>query len=331
MKSKIFFVLLVAVYVYAMIMAYNEPATAGYEVVAEENAEENEESPLPVEVEAADFQLSLLIPGVPQLRGKLALPDTVAKRTPNRYGAVTMTGGGLDPAIFLRTDRIGEFILRFNGDSTAMAALSDRFDFTVKGKYAPRVGHILGLVNEVNILDNEVLKEFASDIHDNRLLIDEKNGSNYLAVTTMGYKDVKGELFPVRFVFRQSAVDGAPVWYMKHVDSPYFTYGVSNAPYYIDYAERELDFMGLSRHTDRSAASVAGPDFRGDNLSVFLFLSNKGLIKYDHAEFTRFVFKLGDYTFLVENVESFEHKRSGYLITKIAKQGQVIFENSPIE
>lgn len=95
--------------------------------------------------------------------------------------------------------------------------------------------------------------------------------------------------------------------------------------------EREFDFMELSRHTERSAASLAGPDFRADNLSTFLFLYHKGFIKYDHAETTLFFFTLGDYTFRVEEVESFEHKRSGYLITRIVKDGRVIFENRPVE
>lgn len=328
MKTKIFVTLLVILYLGVAVWAIfcQEPV-----IPSENNRTENTDSCVSKPKDTLDFQLHLLMPEPPQLRAKRAVMDTLTRKTPTRYGEVLLTGEGLDPSIYLRSDRISQFILRFNGDSTVMAALADKFDFTVQGSHPPRKGHILSLVNAADVLHDKVLTTFADDICNNLLLIDELQGSNCLAVTTMGFKDTRGELFPVRFQLRQSDVDGAPVWYIKGVESPYFTYGISNVPYYIDLVEREFDFMGLSRHTERSAASLAGPDFQANNLGTFLFLYHKGFIKYDHAETTLFFFTLGAYTFRVEKVESFEHKRSGYLITRIVKDGRVVFENRPVE
>lgn len=328
MKTKIIVTLLVILYLGATVWAAfcQKPVTP-----AENDLTENTDSCISKPKDTLDFQLHLLMTEAPQLRAKRAVMDTLARKTPTRYGETSLTGEGLDPSIYLRSDRISQFILRFNGDSTAMAALSDKFDFTAQGSQSLRKGHILSLVNAADVLHDQMLTAFADDVCHNRLFIDEQQESNCLAVTTMGFKDIWGKLFPVRILLRQSDADGAPVWYIKGVESPYFTYGISNAPYYIDLVEREFDFMELSRHTERSAASLAGPDFRADNLSTFLFLYHKGFIKYDHAETTLFFFTLGDYTFRVEEVESFEHKRSGYLITRIVKDGRVIFENRPVE
>lgn len=118
--------------------------------------------------------------------------DTLARKTPTRYGETSLTGEGLDPSIYLRSDRISQFILRFNGDSTAMAALSDKFDFTAQGSQSLRKGHILSLVNAADVLHDQVLTAFADDVCHNRLFIDEQQGSNCLAVTTMGFKDIWG-------------------------------------------------------------------------------------------------------------------------------------------
>lgn len=328
MKTKIIVTLLVILYISATVWAIlcQDPVTP-----SENDRCENTDSCISKPKGTLDFQLHLLMPEPPQLKAKQAVMDTLTQKTPTRYGKVLLTGEGLDPSIYLRSDRISQFILRFNGDSTAMAALADKFDFTVQGSHSLRKGHILSLVNAADVLHDKVLTTFADDICNNLLFIDEPQGSNCLAVTTMGFKDTQGEIFPVRFLLSQSNVDGAPVWYIKGVESPYFTYGISNTPYYIDLVEREFNFMGLSQHTERSAASLAGPDFQADNLSTFLFLYHKGFIKYDHAETTLFFFTLGAYTFRVEEVESFEHKRSGYLITRIVKDGRVVFENRPVE
>ena len=67
--------------------------------------------------------------------------------------------------------------------------------------------------------------------------------------------------------------------------------------------------------------------FKPDGRTAFLTLTSTDYIKYHWGEDTSFVAWLGDYTVLIEHVESFVHKRSGFLITRIMKGNELIFEN----
>ena len=88
-----------------------------------------------------------------------------------------------------------------------------------------------------------------------------------------------------------------------------------------------MKFINLVDFPDRSAKSIAGPDFKPDGRTAFLTLTSTGFIKYHWGEDTSFVAWLGDYTVLIEHRESFVHKRSGFLITRIMKGNELIFEN----
>lgn len=273
------------------------------------------------------FDIDLLLNEEPKL--KLVSTDTVLR--PKRYGSAGMfvqdeiEEMGVD--LMLRTDLIAEFVSRFNGDSAAVEKFKGKLDFTAKGALSLREGLILTLTNYTEAHKDSTLRRFARDMVEQQLEIDNWNGSNYVPVVTLAYTDGTDSIFPVRLTLRQSVANEAPVWYIIQAESPYFTFGDEEKPFYIDFYEREFGFMGLSRHTDRAASSIAGPDFKGDTLSAYLLLVSKGFIHYLHSEKTQFVFRLGEYQFLAEHVESFEHRRSGYLITRIVKGKRLIFEN----
>lgn len=260
--------------------------------------------------------------------------DETFKQLPKRYGnGIQVDTNGqtsISTVLLLRTDRIGEFINRFNCDSTTQALFNGQVDFTQQGKISAREGCILSLCNRTDAINDSTLLRFAKDMNSSPYFIDIEHGSNYVAIVTLAYTDMSGKTFPVRLTLRQSEANHAPVWYIIQAESPYLTFGNEEKPYYIDYAEREIGFMGLARYTDRSASSLAGPSFEGDPISAFLLLTSKGFIKYKHSEKTQFVFRIGNYMFLVEKVESFEHPRSGYLITRLMKDGKLVFENRPM-
>ena len=283
--------------------------------------------------DSTDIDVNLLITEQPSLFPASKEGDTL-RVFPKRYGnAIQVDTNGrtsISNILLLRTGRIGEFINRFNGDSATLALFNDRIDFTQRGKVSVREGHILSLCNRTDAISDSILLEFAKEMSVHPYFIDTERGSNYAAVVTLAYTDPSDNAFPVRLTLRQSEANHAPVWYVTQVESPYLSFGKEEKPYYIDYAEREIGFMGLARHTDRSASSIAGPMFEGDPLSAFLILTSKGFIKYKHSERTQFVFRIGSYLFLVEKVESFEHPRSGYLITRLMKDGKLVFENRPM-
>ena len=283
----------------------------------------------------AGMDIHLLITEQPTLKETAKETADTLRPLPKRYsGALRMKdengNTNISTELLLRTDRIGEFANRFNGDSATLAQFDGKLDFTAGGRISSREGHILSLINLTDAVSVSVLQRFAKDMTSRQLFIDTEHGGNYAIVTTFAYTDPNENIFPVRLTFRQSEAKHAPVWYITEAESPYLTFGDDGKPYYIDHAEREIGFMGLSRHTDRSAASIAGPDFQGDPLSAFLTLASKRFIRYRHSENTQLVFRLGEYMFLVEKIESFEHRRSGYLITRILKNGKLIFENRPI-
>lgn len=275
---------------------------------------------------------NLLLPEEPMLMTEKKADDTLLVNI-NRYQSPSMTGLGIDKELpvelLMRTDRFADFLLRFNGDSTKLAQFNGKMDFTALGEVSEREGHILSLVNSIEPLRDTTVRKFAADIHKNNITISNWPDANYLAVATFAYKDTLGNVFPVRLTFEQAMVEDAPVWYVIQAESPYFTFGDKNNPYYIDFIENEMNFMGLADNTDRAATSVAGPAFKGDGLSAFLILTSKDFITYQHADYIQYILKAGEYTLLVEPVENFEHKRSGLLITRIIKDNRLIFANQP--
>lgn len=232
----------------------------------------------------------------------------------------------IDDALLLRTDIFEEFMKRFNADSAEIERLK-RIDFTRGGSLSLRQGCILSLINDVDILMNQTVREFVETVEKENIYLDIEMGTNLASVATIAYKDTLGQVFPVRLTFRKSEVNGAPVWYMTEAESPYFTCGNDEMPYYLDNTQPEMKFMGLVDFPDRSAKSIAGPDFKPDGRTAFLTLTSTGFIKYHWGEDTSFVAWLGDYTVLIEHRESFVHKRSGFLITRIMKGNELIFEN----
>lgn len=285
-----------------------------------------ESDSLVVRTDTLTFDTDLLLNEEPKL--KLVSTDSMAH--PKRYGSSGMfiqdESEEMGVNLMLRTDLIDEFVSRFNGDSAAVEKFEGKLDFTENGTFSLREGLILTLTNCMNAHKDSILRCFARDMVKQQLKIDNWNGSNYVPIVTLAYTD-GDSIFPVRLTLRQSVANEAPVWYITRAESPYFTFGDEEKPFFIDFYEREFGFMGLSRHIDRAASSVAGPDFRGDALSAYLLLVSKGFIHYRHSEKTQFVFRLGEYQFLAEHVESFEHRRSGYLITRIVKGKRLIFEN----
>ena len=232
----------------------------------------------------------------------------------------------LDDALLLRTDIFEEFMKRFNADSTEVERLR-RIDFTHGGGLSLRQGCILSLINDVDVLMNQTVREFVETVEKENIYLDIEGGTNLASVATIAYKDALGQVFPVRLTFRKSEVNGAPVWYMTEAESPYFSCGNDERPYYLDNTQPEMKFINLVDFPDRSAKSIAGPDFRPDGRTAFLTLTSTGFIKYHWGEDTSFVAWLGDYTVLIEHRESFVHKRSGFLITRIMKGNELIFEN----
>ena len=275
---------------------------------------------------------NLVLPEPPILLADKLADDTLRTNI-NRYPTSIISGLGtekeLPTELLIRTDRFSDFRLRFNGDSATLSQFHGKLDFTALGQMSEREGHILSLTNSPDALRDMTLRDFASDIIAKDLTIDILPNSNFLAVATIAYKDTLGTTFPVRLTLEQNYVDDAPIWYVIHAESPYFTFGDDNKPYYIDFIENEMRFMGLSDNADRSAGSIAGPAFVGDGLSAYLTLTSKGFIRYQYADQVQYVIKTGDYTLFVEHVESYEHKRSGYLITRIIKDGQILFANQP--
>ena len=248
-----------------------------------------------------------------------------------RYAVQSIAGANgkvqtIDEALLLRTDIFAEFMKRFNADSTEIERLKV-IDFTHAGGLSLRQGCILSLVNDVDVLTNQTIREFVETVEKENIYIDIEKGTNMAAVATIAYKDTLGQVFPVRLTFRKGEVNDAPVWYMTEAESPYFTCGDDNMPFYLDNTQPEMKFIGLSGFTKRSAKSIAGPDFKPDGRTAFLTLTSTCYIKYHWGEDTSFVAWLGDYTVLIEHVESFVHKRSGFLITRIMKGNELIFEN----
>lgn len=231
--------------------------------------------------------------------------------------------------LLIRNEEFNYLKARFNGDSTVLALFRGKMDFTANGTIGERKGHILSLFNSVEVMQDSTLMMFAQDVIEYDYKIVDGENSNTLAVATFAYKDIWGDTFPVRLVLFQSVIDGAPVWFVGSAESPYFTYGNKENPYYINFSQRELGFMELEDEPDRSAESMTGRDYKGDDLAVFLLLKSKGLITYMHSEKVQFICAMGEYMFLVEYVESYEHIRSGYLITRLTRNGILLFENRP--
>ena len=330
MKNKnLFFAYATIVALYAMIFWLAIGAGKTGQLVTDETEYTH---PVVMGSDSLQIEWHLILPDEPVLTADRKAGDTLRTNI-NRYqtGMVSNISQNKDlPAeLLIRTDRFSDFRLRFNGDSAALAQFHGKMDFTSLGQMSEREGHILSLVNSTDVLLDRTLRGFSADVIEKDLYIDIFPDANFLAVATIAYKDTLGTVFPVRLTLEQNCVDDAPVWYVIHAESPYFTFGDDDNPYYIDFIENELRFMGLGDNANRSAESIAGPAFKGDGLSAYLALTSKGFIKYQYADQVQYVVKTGDYTLLVEHVENFEHKRSGYLITRIIKDGQIIFANQP--
>lgn len=261
---------------------------------------------------------------------QVAGSDTLSNR-PARYHVASVTGTEqvTDVAYLLRSTLFAEFSKRFNAEPRELERLA-AIDFTSGGTLDVRTGCILSLFNDAQVTSNTGILQFARDMVCDSVLIDRENGINVAAVASFEYTDTRGTLLPVRLTFRQGWEGPAPVWYMTEAESPHFTCGNPDEPYYMDFTEHELLFIGMSRHPQRSAASLAGPDFVPDPRTAFLALVSSGAITYKRSVGTAFVLWLGDYILLVEHVESWEHRRSGLLVTRMVKDGQLIFENRPL-
>lgn len=254
---------------------------------------------------------------------------------PQRYSEGNLTeeevSGDVAEEYLLRTDAIADFICRFNADKEAVDRLSGVMDFTAGGTLSLRKGLVLSLVNDAQVLENPSLHRFADEVVKDSLVIDRDRWADLAAVVTLAYRDGADRLFPVRLTLRRTVKDEAVVWYIVEAESPYFTYGEAEKPWYIDGAEPEIGFMGLAGHTDRSAESVTGKPFEGDGLTAYLLLNSKGLIRYAYSDQTQFLFRVGRFLLLVEQVESYEHRRSGYLITRIVREdGSIVFDRRMI-
>ena len=287
-----------------------------------------EDTQLAPDSTAGTRDIHTIITWEPQLKAEKDIPTGNAGQRYAMPGSNGLAAGNqtVDETLMLRTDVFAEFIKRFNADSTEIKRLK-AIDFTQGGALDLRQGCILSLVNDLDVLTNATLREFAQTMVTEGLVVDMETGSNMAAVATIAYSDKAGEIFPVRLTLRKDRMNGAPVWYLTEAESPYFTCGDNGKPYYIDNTEPEMKFMGLTDNTDRSAASIAGPDFKPDGRTAFLTLTSTGHIQYHWGDDTSFVIWAGDYTLLVEHIESFVHKRSGFLITRILKGQELIFEN----
>lgn len=290
-------------------------------------------------IDTVELNIPLLIPEEPYLLAQDTIQADTLRALPQRYPTSMMQSQGRSnevPTEYLyRTDLLGDFINRFNGDSATLARLGEKIDFTFGGTQTARKGMLLLLVNKDYPHRDSTLMEFAEEvINSDSLMIDEETGRNMAAVVTFAYSDLmdSNKRFPIRLTLRRGVVEDAPVWYIMKAESPYFTYGEKEKPYYIDAAEPEVKFMGLGSYTNRSAESLTGKEnYEGNGLAAYLLLTSKGFIKYEYSERAQFVFRTGNWQFLVEHVESFEHRRSGYLITRIAKDGMIVFENHPLD
>lgn len=276
-------------------------------------------------------QLVLEPPSLRKDRGS-ELPTTVR---PQRYSEGNLmdeeVSGDMAEEYLLRTDAIADFIRRFNAEEEAVEQLSGVMDFTEKGTLSLRKGLVLSLINDDQVLKNPALHRFADEVVKDSLFIDCDRYADLAAVATLAYRDVENHLFPVRLTLRRTVKDEAVIWYIIEAESPYFTYGNTEKPWYIDGAEPEIGFMGLAGHTDRSAESVSGKTFEGDGLTAYLLLNSKGLIRYAYSDQTQFLFRVGKYLLLVEQVEAYDHLRSGYLITRIVREdGSIVFDRRMI-
>lgn len=252
---------------------------------------------------------------------------------PSRYTAPSMDGlQGVDRpqdiAYLLRSTLFADFSKRFNADPGELERLK-AVDFTSAGTLPERVGCILSLVNEADVTDNATLLQFARDLVRDSLYIDRSGGTNFAAVATFEYAGRDSTAFPVRLTFRKGVAEGANVWYMTAAESPRFTCGDPDKPYYMDATENEFRFIGMTRHPGHSAQSLAGPDFAPDPRTAFLSLVSAGAIAYRRTVDVSYVIWLGDYTLYVEHVESWVHKRSGLLITRLMKADTLLYENRP--
>ena len=258
--------------------------------------------------------------------------DTLFNR-PSRYATPSMDGlQGVDQpqdiAYLLRSTLFADFSKRFNADPSELERLK-AIDFTSAGTLPVRIGCILSLVNEAEVTTNATLLQFARDLVSDSLYIDRSGGTNFAAVATFEYADRDSTAFPVRLTFRKGVAEGANVWYMTGAESPYFTCGNPDKPYYMDATENEFRFIGMTRHPGHSAQSLAGPDFRPEPRTAFLSLVSGGAIDYRRTLDVSYVIWLGDYTLYVEHVESWVHKRSGLLVTRLMKGDNLLFENRP--
>lgn len=292
----------------------------------------SEESYMSVSADSMERNWLFILPEEPMLQADLKNTDTLVNKM-KRYNLSLLPGleesKELPVELLIRTDRFSDFMSRFNGDSVALGQFKDKLDYTLLGELSEREGHILALVNSINAHRDSVLRVFAEDVIDNHLQINDGSKCNYLAVATFAYKDVFETIFPVRLTFQQAVVEDAPIWYICKAESPYFTFGDADKPYYIDLFEREVKFMGLGNHVDRSAESLVGSDFKSDAKSAYLILASKGFITYQYSDNVQYICKIGNYIMLIEKVENYEHRRSGFLITKIVKNDMLIFENRP--
>lgn len=290
-----------------------------------------EETVVPEAVEGDSAGVDVRLLGLePPLLRKDQEGDSLMVR-PQRYSEGTLTeeevSGGVAGEYLLRTDAIADFIQRFNADEEAVERLAGVMDFTAGNTLPLRKGLVLSLVNDAQVLERPELLRFADEVVRDSLLIDRDRWADMAAVVTLAYRDGEDRLFPVRLTLRRTFKDESVIWYVVEAESPYFTYGEAEKPWYIDGAEPEVGFMGLAGHTDRSAESVTGHEFEGDGLTAYLLLNSKGLIRYAYSDQTQFLFRVGQYLLLVEQVESYEHRRSGYLITRIVREdGSRVFD-----
>lgn len=230
---------------------------------------------------------------------------------------------------YMNIPSIADFVDRFNGDKNQIekaGIVIDRLEASDSLSHRGK-GILLLFAGDVHrSFADSALVMFAGKLSRDSLFL-QLHDSMHLSVAEMNFNYREKIPVKVSLFFKPVLRNNIPSWSIRYVESDFLTYGDSGRKTRIPIPAASIGFINISDYLGGNVQDLAEDSFVPDNLSTFLFLTSHGLLKYHTTQHVEFVFALGGYRFRVVYNQGTDAIRSGYLIDKLWKGEELVFQS----
>ncbi|MBQ8607307.1 MAG: hypothetical protein IJ417_03850 [Bacteroidaceae bacterium] len=148
---------------------------------------------------------------------------------------------------------------------------------------------------------------------------------NTVAEATLCYTDAKGKEVDIVLHLQEVASEQGNHWIVKDAQSPIFFVGDSEKNGIIGITNNEVSFLEFAHNAGSNPCDIAGEKFKADNVTLFLYLTANGLLKYKHTTSTCYYITLGEYRIKVGQIIEKDKAIGGWLILEVYKNNKKVF------